>query len=206
MPIFKEWSPDENSVAAIWHITELESFFTHRINLGIIPIKHPKRRIEFLVGRYLLQYLKKDFPIHDILVDENGKPKLLNDELFFSISHSFPYVACVLNVKTAVGIDIQCWHDNILAIQKKFLSSDEQFFCENDPKKITLAWTAKESAYKFQGAKGVDFIQHLPIVYWEEIEQQYNITINLSLFNPNQKVFINSTIMHDFAFSVTTKK
>lgn len=33
-----------------------------------------------------------------------------------------------------------------------------------DEKTITAAWSAKEAAYKWNGRRGVDFIEHLPII------------------------------------------
>lgn len=202
MPLFKEWNPNPHSLAAIWHISESEDFFERQVSISGKHIAHPKRRIEFLAGRFLLQQLNKDFPVHAIFKDEHDKPQLPNQEFHFSISHSFPYVACVLSTEAAVGIDIQSWHKSILALQQKFLSPEEQLFCGNNPKKITLAWTAKEAAYKYQGRRGVEFIEHLPIIDWQEKENLFNITINLKLFSPIHPITLNSLIFKDFALSI----
>lgn len=204
MPLFKEWNPNLHSLAAIWHISEAEDFFESQLSISGKHIAHPKRRIEFLAGRFLLQQLNKDFPVHAIFKDEYDKPQLPNQEFHFSISHSFPYVACVLSADAAVGIDIQCWHKSILALQQKFLSPEEQLFCGNNPEKITLAWTAKEAAYKFQGRRGVEFIEHLPITDWQEKEDLFNIIINLKLLSPIQPITLNSFIFNDFALSVAS--
>lgn len=204
MPLYKEWNPNLHSLAAIWHINEPEDFFSEQIQISGKHILHAKRRIEFLAGRFLLQFLNKDFPLHAILRDEQDKPQLPNQEFHFSISHSFPYVACILSTESSVGIDIQCWHKSILTLQHKFLSPTEQLYCANEPEKITLAWTAKEAAYKYQGRRGVEFIEHLPITDWQEMKDLFNITINLQLSNPIQAITLNSFIFNDFALSVAS--
>lgn len=205
MPLYKEWNPDGNSLAAIWQITETEDFFADKINISTAHIAHSKRRIEFLAGRFLLQYLQKDFPIHSILPDENDKPQLPDRQSHFSISHSFPYVACIISTQSPVGIDIQCWHQNILSLQHKFLSPQEQLISNNDPQKITLAWSSKEAAYKYQGLRGVDFMQHLPIVQWQEKAINFYIKIKLNLNGSNEALGINGFIFNDFALAVALK-
>lgn len=202
MPLYKEWNPDLHSLAAIWHLTEPEEFFAEQISVSGSHIVHPKRRIEFLAGRFLLQYLNKDFPLHAIIPDEHDKPQVPESEFHFSISHSFPYVACVLSTKAAVGVDIQCWHKSILALQHKFLAAGEQEYCNNDQKKITLAWSAKEAAYKYQGRRGVDFIGHLPIINWQQNGSLFDIEINLQLTEPNELLSTKGFIFPDFVLAV----
>lgn len=205
MPLFKEWNPDLHSLAAIWHIEESEDFFAGKMSISADHISHAKRRIEFLAGRFLLQYLNKDFPLHAILRDEHDKPQLPDRKFHFSISHSFPYVACIISTHSSVGIDIQCWHKSILALQHKFLSREEQLNCNNEPQKITLAWSSKEAAYKYQGLRGVEFIEHLPIAHWLEQEQYFDIKIKLHLIDPNEILAINGFIFNDFALAVALK-
>lgn len=162
MALYQEWSPDEHSLAAIWLIEEPEAFFGDKTGL-ISQIKHPKKRIEHLCGRYLLQHLREDFPLHHIAPDEHDKPRIPDNHYFFSISHSYPYVAAVISDDEECGIDIQVWKDNIAEVAHMFLSPDEQQQCAADARLLTLAWSAKEAVYKWNGRRGADFIQHLPI-------------------------------------------
>ena len=201
MPLLKKWEPNEHSLAAIWHISEPEHFFVEQIQITGTHIANPKRRIEFLAGRYLLQQLDKNFPIHAIQPDKNDKPQIPNQAIQFSIAHSFPYAACIMSTTSTVGIDIQCWHKNILALQNKFLSPQEQFFCHGDAQKITQAWAAKEAAYKYQGLRGVDFKEHLVIENWAEEDHDTNITIKFKLIVPEHSKTLNTLIFNDFAVS-----
>ncbi|MEZ5017904.1 MAG: 4'-phosphopantetheinyl transferase superfamily protein [Flavipsychrobacter sp.] len=198
MPLFREWSSDAYSLAAIWKIEEPESFFIDRTGITS-DIKNEKRRIERLAGRFLLKYLKNDFPLLNIQKDEHDKPRLANNEYYFSISHSWPYVAAVVSPYVECGIDIQCWHKRMEALQNKFLSPEEQAYFNNDTKLITLAWSAKEAAYKWQGRRGVEFIDHLPLVNFKEQEFHYDLDIELQLTNPKMEISSQGVIRQDFA-------
>src|SRR5271156_3599313 len=150
MPLLKEWNIGPYGLAAIWKTEEPESFFREATGIDT-DIKNDKRRIEHLAGRYLLRHLEEDFPIHGIKKDIHDKPRIDNDEFRFSISHSWPYIAAVINPFAEAGIDIQTWNPRIQDIQHKFLSADEQEMFQNDTKLLTLAWCAKEAAYKWNG-------------------------------------------------------
>lgn len=168
MPLLQEWSPLPNSLAAIWIIEEPESFFSEKNGVDATHIRHPKRRLEHLAGRFLLQQLNTDFPLHLIEKDQQGKPVLPGNECFFSVSHSYPYVTAIVSNHHAVGIDIQVPHPNIAALAAKFLDEDERRRLGQSDAHFNLAWTAKEAAYKLQGLRGVDFKRHLPILEFEE--------------------------------------
>lgn len=162
MPLYKEWISDAHSLAAIWKIEEDEEFFIASTKYES-DIKHNRRRLEHLAGRLLLKHLKHDFPILEIAPDEHSKPRLYNNRYFFSISHSYPYVAAIISNEHEKGIDIQCWKPRMELLQDKFLSASEQLLFRNDPQLITVAWTAKEAIYKYIGRRGIDFINQLPI-------------------------------------------
>lgn len=201
MPLYKEWESDPYSLAAIWKIEEPESFFTERTGLEEAGIKSEKRRMERLAGRFLLRHLKEDFPLHNIRPDEHDKPRIEDNQYYFSISHSWPYVAAVISPYVECGIDIQCWHPKMEKLQNKFLSLEEQQFFHNDPKLITLAWSAKEAVYKWQGRRGIEFIDHLPIVNFEEFGENKNIIIYCQLTKNKMKILSKGLIDSDFSLS-----
>lgn len=201
MPLYKEWDSDPYSLAAIWKIEEPESFFRDATGLDE-QIRSDKRRIERLAGRFLLKFLEKEFPLHHILPDEHDKPRLPGNQYYFSISHSFPYVAAVLSPTHECGIDIQCWHPRMLTLQQKFLSASEQAIFSGDERLITIAWTAKEAIYKWNGKRGVDFIEHLPISSFKNIKK--NEFYSEIRFPGSQKpslIPLRSFIEADFAIS-----
>ncbi len=199
MPLYREWSSDKYSLAAIWKIEEPESFFTERTGLPAPDIKAEKRRMERLAGRFLLKHLEEDFPLLNIKPDEHDKPRVDNNEFYFSISHSWPYVAAIVSPYVECGIDIQCWHPRMETLQHKFLSAQEQALINNDPKLITLFWSAKEAAYKWQGRRGVEFADHMNILKLEENEHNYNMNIFMHLTQPNMQINTQGIVKQDFA-------
>lgn len=201
MPLYREWASDPYSLAAIWKIEEPESFFVERTGLGQLDIKHEKRRMERLAGRFLLKHLKEDFPLLNIRPDEHDKPRIDDNQYYFSISHSWPYVAVVVSPYVECGIDIQTWHPKMEKLQNKFLSPEEQVFFRNDPKLITLAWSAKEAVYKWQGRRGVDFIEHLPVTKIEENGRDINIIIYCQLIREKMNILSKGNLEEDFSLS-----
>jgi phosphopantetheinyl transferase len=99
------------------------------------------------------------------------------------------------------GIDIQTWTPGINNIKNKFLSPAEQQLLKDDTRLFTAAWTAKEAAYKWNGRRGVDFIEHLPIVKLNETEGYNELIINLHAKETYKKIFIQNIISIDFTCS-----
>ena len=162
MPLINHWFINDHSSAAIWEIDEPEDFFV--ASTGIVsPIAHPKRRTEHVAGRYLLQQLAPSIVLTDIAKDEHDKPRLPNNSLYFSISHSWPYVAAMVSTEAEAGIDIQTYQMRIQSIKDRFLSQAEQTILRNDPELYLLGWAAKEAAYKWNGRRNVAFKEQLPI-------------------------------------------
>lgn len=196
MPLLREWESDPYSLAAIWEIAEPEHFFVERTGIQS-AVSNPKRRMEHLAGRFLLKYLKQDFPLLNIRADAQDKPRLEGNPYYFSISHSFPYVAAVVSPFAECGIDIQVWHPRILSIQHKFLSEQEQALFGQDPRLVTLAWCIKEAAYKWQGRRGVEFIDHLPLLRFDS--QGLKAEISLPLAGKGFRLQTCGILSEDFA-------
>jgi len=161
MPLFKQWQ-DNKTTISIWKIEEEEDFFLKNAGLKSDK-KFLHRRLEHLASRYVLLQFLPDLSLDQIVISDSGKPHAPGHPAYFSISHSFPYAAVAISHDQETGIDIQVYQEKILRLQHKFLSEQEQSLFENDPKKITLAWTAKEATFKWYALGGVDFIRHMPI-------------------------------------------
>lgn len=203
MPLYREWNSDVFSLAAIWEIAEPEEFFVRHTGI-VTDIKSHKRRLEHLAGRFLLRHLQADFPLQDIFPDAHDKPRISGNPFFFSISHSYPYVAAVVSRHVECGIDIQTWHQRMPQLQDKFLSPAEQELFRNDPKLLTLAWCAKEAAYKWQGRRGVAFIDHLPIHHYRQTDEEHNINVILQLTNPKLEIKAKAFTGAHFACALIT--
>jgi len=136
-------------------------------------IGNDRRRTEWLASRVLLKVLlNRNATIGH---DADGKPYLIENDDFISISHSKNMVAVML-AKSNLGIDIEQISPRTTKVRHKFLTGNELDWCKTDIEH-TLVWTVKESAYKLIGSG----LEHTEV----EIEQNpgfvqtadYNVVI-----------------------------
>ena len=163
MPLFYQHNINDTSRLAVWHITEHENFFLEKVRLQK-TISHPHKRLQHLAGRYLLQLLHPEFPLHLIEIAESNKPLLQDQSYHFSISHCGNYAAAIISENESAGIDVELITPKIELIQHKFLSGDElNLLPELNAAFLTLCWSCKEAVYKWYGRGGVDFKNHIVI-------------------------------------------
>lgn len=166
MPLFYSHTINETTRLAIWHIAEAEDFFLEKVPISRL-ITHPHKRLQHLAGRYLLQYLFPYFPIHLIQIADTRKPYLPNESHHFSISHCGDYAAAIVSTTHRVGLDIEVPVERIRKIQHKYLSEKDAGvtfgnMTETEAiKRLTLAWSAKESIFKWYGLGEMDFRNHM---------------------------------------------
>ncbi len=201
MPMYQEWQPGKDIRVAIWKIEEPESFFEEGTGLQSDK-KSAVRRLEHLAGRFLLRYLLPGASLNQIEVSHLGKPFFRGNGPCFSISHSFPFVGVAVS-GSDVGIDVQTLQEKIVKIQYKFLSPEEQALCDNHTARITLAWAAKEAAFKRYGLGAVDFIRHMPIREMQVDGTMATIKMEFLREEPAVHIHLHGGIEADFAWSVT---
>lgn len=161
MPVFFQQQINADTRLGVWKIEEPEDWF-----LGNVPVfrevTHPKKRLQHLAGRFLLQYLYPDFPYRLIQIADTRKPYLVDEQYHFSISHCGDYAAAIVSRTARVGVDVEETGERIIRIKDKFLSAAEQRIFIPDPatpdyRLLTLCWSAKESIFKWYGKGEVDF-------------------------------------------------
>lgn len=167
MPVFFQQQINEHTRLGIWKIEETEGFFSQNVPVQQ-NVSHPKKRLQHLAGRFLLQFLFPDFPYELIQIADTRKPYLADAKYHFSISHCGDYAAAIVSRDSRVGIDIEIPVKKILRIQDKFLSEAEKTVFDItqetiDPALPTLLWSAKESVFKWYGDGEVDFRQHIQL-------------------------------------------
>ena len=123
-------------------------------------IKNTKRRLEFLNVRNLRTHL---FGKKSIKYNKFGAPYLENSNIHISISHSNEYVCIAWSKKHPVGTDIELIDRDVSSIQHKFINPNEKkmislYENENIP---LMIWCIKESLYKLNKSKGLDFLKDL---------------------------------------------
>ena len=206
MPLVYQQNINESTRLAVWHITEPENFFGQKVPLTG-KISHPHKRLQHLAGRYLLPVLFEDFPLSLIRIAETRKPFLQGDPFHFSISHSGEYAAAIVSSRNRVGVDIETVSEKVERVVHKFLPEAEQEMIfalaektggiSNRRNLLTLAWSVKETMYKWYCDEAVDFIDHLEIASIEATDNQFSIdcifkknafvelTVNGLFFNGN---------------------
>ena len=163
MPLFFSQQIDEHTKLAVWQITEQADFFMEKVPLSR-SITNPHKRLQHLAGRYLLQWLFPDFPIHLIQIADTRKPFLANETHHFSITHSGNYAAAIVSTNRQVGIDIELHTERIHRVSHKFLNEYEEQIAPPKPSIYpTLIWSVKEAMYKWNSLGEIDFQEHLQI-------------------------------------------
>jgi phosphopantetheinyl transferase len=166
MPLVYQQNINAFTKIGLWHITEPEDFFLDLLPLPPIRMT-PQKRLQHLAGRILLPALYGDFPLHQILIADSKKPYLAGNGYHFSISHTGQYAAAIVSTKHKVGVDIEMPHQKVERIQHKFLTTYELRLLAklgvNSFHWLTMAWSVKETLYKWHGDGNVDFKAHLRI-------------------------------------------
>jgi phosphopantetheinyl transferase len=168
MALFYQHNINGFTKLAVWKIEETEEFFLKKVSLRQ-KIRHPHKRLQHLAGRYLLQLLHPDFPLHLIAISHSKKPLLRNYEFHFSISHCGDFAAAIVSENRNVGIDVELITPKIGLIKNKFLNQEEITLLGNyqlsivNYQLLTLFWSAKEAIFKWYGKGEVDFKKNMII-------------------------------------------
>lgn len=118
-----------------------------------IKDKHHKNQ-SYYVWKLLLFALKELNLSHDLqFICTNGKWTLKNENLHFSLSHSYNLVSVIVSDKVC-GVDVEKVSDKSLKLAKRLIEDKNElkFFNNlNEPQKIiylTKKWTETECKYK----------------------------------------------------------
>jgi 4'-phosphopantetheinyl transferase len=167
MPIEKLVN-DGKRVWALWKITENEDEFRALQKLAeVIPptITNEHKRLEWLAGRVITQGLLAEFnvPYHGLVKNEFGKPFLLDCPFHISLSHSFPYVAGIIDKDNVVGIDLEQPKEKLFRVASRVFSPEELKDVGTDLTKHCIYWCAKEALIKIYGKKDLILAENLRI-------------------------------------------
>jgi phosphopantetheinyl transferase len=166
MPLLHLHTISPTTRLAVWHITEPEAYFAE-VAAHARPIAHPHKRLQHLCGRYLLRHLAPDFSLADLVAEQNNKPFLPGHPYHFSVSHTANLAAAMVSTTLQVGIDVEVYSRKMQDIRHKFLTAEEEMMLVQDTplltdiQRLTLAWSAKETLFKWLGQSGIDFKAHL---------------------------------------------
>ncbi len=166
MPIVIYKQVSEDTVLAIWKITESKEELFAFIGSDFYEETIRHENLHWLASRAIIRGLFPDNNF-EITKDSYNKPylKIDNIDYHISITHSFQYAAVIVSKTKNVAIDFEKLDDRIHRVKHKFMRDDEVNFinqnCETEM--LTTIWSAKETLYKFDGKKELDFKLNLKI-------------------------------------------
>lgn len=151
----------------LWRIQETPAWYFENLSLSknlwreFHQITAQSVRVQWLASRFALQQVAKAVEM-DIHKDHFGKPHLVNDSRFISISHCQGYAAAIA-AEAPVGVDVEVVSSRVQRIKDRFLSAQEQALLGPTDEALMLAWSAKESVYKMHGEKKLLFKEQMVI-------------------------------------------
>lgn len=195
MPLVHSEKIEENSTLLLWELTETETELRHSLGsvhnfIDLDSITHPQKIREWLASRLLIKTLSEQFgsSYEGTHKDEHGKAFLVNNDSHISITHTFDYVAAVINSASPVGIDMEQMSEKLQRTSKKYLSDPELMHAQNSINSLCIYWCAKEALYKLYGKKKISFKDSIYIEPFLTEERQ--ITGRLT----DEEIQINSKI------------
>jgi phosphopantetheinyl transferase len=167
---------EDNRAWAIWKVDETESELTKALpkeELCPEGTTHPQKRLEFMAGRVLVSALMSALGLEykGIVKDIFGKPFLIGYPHQLSVSHSYPYIAAIIDKDQNVGIDLEQPKVKLLRIAPRVLSSTELEDAGNDIVKHCIFWCAKEALIKIHGKKDLTLAENIKISPFERMEE-----------------------------------
>jgi len=153
---------------ALWKVEEDEACLADNLDSAeSIPesITNPQKRLEWLSGRILVKAMmaRLGLTYSGIVKDDYGKPFPRNSPYQLSLSHSYPFVAALMDKKGPVGIDLEQPKEKLLRIAPRVLHPEELKDAGDNLVKHCIYWCAKESLVKVHGKKDLTFAQNLLI-------------------------------------------
>ena len=166
MPLHEiHWS-GPGSGWAVWRVEEEPEFLANELpQADQCPemIVFPRKRLEWLGGRYLLRYMFREAGLsyNGLTKDEFGKPHPIGSDVYISLSNAFPFVAAQIHTQIPVGIDLEIPRPKMVQIIPRVLTDLEKKDAAADPQKLCVYWSAKEALYKIYGKRNLSFSENL---------------------------------------------
>ncbi len=179
MPIIKTVKPNEDTMLAIWRITEtiekllVQVDFNKYDQASYDIISNDEKKREWLSSRLTIRYLVEEIgrEYKGIIKDKHNKPYLKDINYHLSISHSFPYAVAIIHKTNPVGIDVEMPRKKIERISKRFLSDKELEAANENIDALSIYWSAKETLYKIYGKKKLIFRKNIEVLPFEISEE-----------------------------------
>lgn len=193
---------DTNRCWGLWLIQENEDVLQKELgNDYQVPdsFTNLNKRLEWLAGRLLIRALlhSMNLPFNGIVKDQFGKPFLKNLPHHISLSHSYPFVAGIIDHDKTVGIDLEQPKEKLLKIAPRILAYDELADAGEDITKHCVYWCAKEALIKVYGKKDLTLAENL-IISPFQLESEGNITGRIIVKNTVTTIPLTYQVVESF--------
>jgi len=177
----------------LWQANEESTWFKEQLTL--IPdlweefesFTNETIRYRWLASRFALQQVSQQIPLN-LIKNPSGKPILLESECHISLSHCDGYVAAI-HAEVPVGIDVERVSPRVQKIKNYFMRDEEIDLLGEENGELLLAWSAKESIFKWYGRQKLGFKSQLCIRSIDFEGQVMEMELSTSEHNLIQSVF-----------------
>lgn len=177
----------------LWQVEEESDWFKEQLNL--VPglwveydsLVNDTIRHRWLASRYAVQQVSQQTPL-EVIKDQSGRPYLGVERKPLSLSHCEGFVAAI-HADVSVGIDVERISSRVQKIKNYFMRDEELDMIGEENEALILAWSAKESIYKWFGEKHLGYKSQLCIRSVDFIGQAMEIEINTKDHSLIQTVF-----------------
>ena len=140
-------------------------------------------RKQFLASRKLIALVDSD-----LRISYKDNIPFLSDSRNISISHSQNIVTILISEKNGIGVDIERINKKVHSIKSKFLNQKEIHYLSGDQetRKLTRAWTAKEAIYKAVRKPGIIFSENILL---EEFNNEAKSGIGKFISSDQETIF-----------------
>ena len=176
----------------LWKVEEELDWFKEQLDL--VPdlwveydsLVNDSIRHRWLASRFAVQQISQQPPL-DVIKDQSGRPFLGVERKPLSLSHCEGYVAAI-HAAVSVGIDVERISSRVQKIKNYFMRDEELDLLGEENEALILAWSAKESIYKWFGEKHLGYKSQLCIRSIDFLAQSMEIEINTKDHNLIQPV------------------
>ncbi len=170
MPVEFQKQNADNSLVAVWRITETEDELTDIIPFNkemeymLTKLTCPNRKLQWLASRALLYQIGSCVP--HVQYTKTGQPYVSQSERSISISHTKGFASVAISSKVTAGVDIEYPSERISRLSFKYLHSSEELFIEENKSSIyhALIWCAKETIFKMSARPGIIFKEDIKVL------------------------------------------
>jgi 4'-phosphopantetheinyl transferase len=193
MPLNFSFNFDYSGKLQLWQVYEESVWFKEQLNLisdlweEYELLTNEAIRYRWLSSRFALQMVSQQIPLK-LIKDSSGKPFLLESDRHISLSHCEGYVAAI-HADLPVGIDVELVSNRVQKIKNYFLRDVELALLGEKNEALILAWSAKESIFKWYGKKNLGYKSQLCIRSIDFEGQVMEIELFTAEYNLIQVVF-----------------